>query len=81
MSSEPPASLEDFIRQHTTGPTFIATGYASYHYWELVIYDIGVAQAAHDESHRDAILHYAAAHGHDTDNAHIFIHYPGQPAP
>lgn len=69
------------LAKHHTGPHYTATAYASYHYWELVIDGIGVAQAAHDENHHDAILHYIAAHGHNTDNAHILIHYPTETTP
>lgn len=81
MTDEEPYSLRAFILQNQIGPEFTATGYASYHYWELVVHGLGVTQAAHGESHRDVILDYAQALGHDTDNAHILIHYPGQQAP
>lgn len=81
MTDQAHNSIREFLELQDRNPHYTATAYASYHYWELIIDGIGVTQAAPDESHRDAILHYARAHGHNTNNAHILIHYPAEAAP
>lgn len=81
MTEEQPNSLRHFLKEHRVAPRYYATAYASYHYWELAVDGIGVAQAEPGASHRDTILDYVAAHGHDTKNAHVFVYYPGHPAP
>ena len=74
-------NIREFRALHRNNPHYTATAHANYHYWELIIDGIGVARAEHGENHRTAILDYARTHGHNVDNAHILIHYPGQQAP
>ena len=81
METPAPGSLRHFLEEHRAAPRYYATGRKSGDHWELHIDGIGTTQAAPGESHRTTILNYADALGHNTQGAHVFIHYPGHPAP
>lgn len=81
MTDQAHNSIREFLATQDRSPHYTATAYANYHYWELVIDGIGVTQAHPGDNHHDMILRYLNTHGHNTDNAHILIHYPTETTP
>lgn len=81
MPHDEVSSLRHFLEEHRAAPRYYVTGVRFGDHWELHVDGIGVTQAAPQESHRDMILDYLNSLGHDTENAHVLIHYPAQLAP